>query len=208
MSTPGRTGLSTFALAELARYTREGTTGSIPSDADHWLFYVGRDDVHGILLELHSRFTLSLRGNMFGFDDQALNDAIWQAVEDPTIFVRETLDHSQAGGAHEKQILASDVAKDPAAFNAHFAIIESSTGQISHTKGGVLDGRVAYEGSTNWSASGEGTFLSGKTAPGGAGYKAQNNTLMVVTDQQTIARFGAELDSEFHAAKVYAAATA
>ncbi len=90
MSTPGRTGLSTFALAELARYTREGTTGSIPSDADHRLFYVGRDDVHGILLELHSRFTLSLRGNMFGFDDQALNDAIWQAVEDPTIFVRES----------------------------------------------------------------------------------------------------------------------
>ncbi len=197
---PARSGFSTFTMADLAGCTREG---AIPDGVDHWLFYVGRDDVHGVLLLLHSRFALSLKGNMFGYDDEELNAAIWQAVEDPSIFVRETLDRSQAGGAHERAILESDIVNDPAAFNSHFAIIESATGQISHTKGGVLDGLVGYEGSTNWSASGEGTFLTGKTAAGGPGYKAQNNTLMVFTDPHTIARFGAELDEEFHAAKLY-----
>lgn len=189
--------LQTFTLQDLAKYTREG---SIPAGVDCWLFYVGRDDVHGVLKELLSRVTVSEKGNMFGYDDQELNDIIWLSVEDPNVVVQWTLDKSQSGGAHEKAILDSDVAKDPAAFNAHFAIVTSATSQISHTKGAVLDGLVAFEGSTNWSASGEGTFLSGKDAPGGAGYKAQNNTLAVFTDRYTPARFAAELDAEHMAA--------
>ena len=84
-----------------------------------------------------------------------------------------TLDKSQSGGQHEKTILSSDAAKDPAAYRSHFAIGQSATHQISHTKGGCLDGRVGFEGSTNWSASGEGTFVT-KGTPGSAGYKAQN----------------------------------
>jgi hypothetical protein len=91
--------------------------------------------------------------------------------------------------------LSSNVAKDPTAFNTHFAIGQSATHQITHTKGGVIDGRVGFEGSTNWSASGEGTFVV-KGSAGGAGYKAQNNTLAVFTDQDTIARFTAELIAE------------
>lgn len=198
---PPRPGLRGFTLADLSGYTHD--KAPIPADADHWLFYVGSDDVHGLLLYLHECFSVSMVGNMFGYDDEELNAAIWQACLDPSIFVRETLDHSQAGGVHEKKILESNIAKDPAAFASHFAIIESSTGQISHTKGGILDGMVGYEGSTNWSASGEGEFVV-KGKPGGTGYKAQNNTVMVFTDQATLARFRAELDAEFHTAKVYA----
>lgn len=190
-----RAGLRGFTLADLSAFTHD--KADIPADADHWLFYVGADDVHGILMYLHSRFSVSMVGNMFGYDDEELNAAIWEAVEDPAIFVRETLDKSQSGGVHEKKILASDYAKDPAAFNSHFAIIESSTSQISHTKGGILDGYVGYEGSTNWSASGEGTIVTTGSR------KAQNNTLMIFTDQATLARFRAELDSEFHAARVF-----
>jgi hypothetical protein len=200
-----RAGLRGFTLDKLSAFTHDKS--AIPADADHWLFYVGSDDVHGVLLSLHEAFSVSMVGNMFGYDDEALNAAIWDACEDPSIFVRETLDHSQAGGVHEKKILASDVIADPKAFASHFAIIESATGQISHTKGGILDGCVAYEGSTNWSTSGEGTFVT-QGQPGGPGYKAQNNTLMVFIDQATIARFRAELDTEFHTAKVYAPAAA
>lgn len=196
-----RTGLRGFQLSDLSPYTHDNA--AIPADADHWLFYVGSDDVHGVLLYLHERFSVSMVGNMFGYDDEALNAAIWQACEDPSIFVRETLDHSQSGGVHEKKILASDIAADPKAFASHFAIIESATGQISHTKGGILDGCVGYEGSTNWSTSGEGTFVV-KGQPGAPGYKAQANTLMVLTDQPTLARFRAELDAEFHSARVFA----
>jgi hypothetical protein len=111
-----------------------------------------------------------------------------------------TLDKSQAGGVHEKAILDADLHRDPVAFNTHVAIGQSATHQISHTKGGVLDGRVGFEGSTNWSASGEGTFVV-KGHPGGPGYRAQNNTLAVFTDPDTIARFTAERVAEHLAAR-------
>jgi hypothetical protein len=72
---------------------------------------------------------------------------------------------------------------------------QSATHQISHTKGFVADGKVAGERSTNWSASGEGTFVvTGKA--GGPGYKAQNNTQSIITDHDTVSRFSAELVAE------------
>jgi hypothetical protein len=110
------------------------------------------------------------------------------------------LDKSQSTSKHEKQLLDSDIANNPTAYNTHFVVGTSATGQISHTKGFVADGKVAAEGSTNWSTSGEGTFIiTGK--PGGAGYKAQNNTQSVITDPDTISRFTAELISEHMAAQ-------
>jgi hypothetical protein len=186
--------LQTFALDDLAVYTREQAFGPTASP-DFRMFYVGRDDVHGVLKHLLSRVTLSLAMNMFGYDDDELNDIIWGHVETPSVLVQVTLDKSQAGGVHERRILASDQAKDPAAFASHFAVGTSETHQISHTKGGVLDGIVAFEGSTNWSASGEGTgiVLAGKQHPG---FKAQANTLAVYTNPYEIAKFRARLDYE------------
>jgi len=118
-----------------------------------------------------------------------------------------TLDQSQAGGVHEKALIAADQKSNLAAFNTHFVIGQSLTGQISHTKGFVADGKVGAEGSTNWSASGEGIFvngtwnISGPNAPAGPwkpgkGYKAQNNTQSVFTDADTINRFQTELVAE------------
>lgn len=187
--------LQTFTLDELARFTKEGAYSSSAS-ADFHLFYVGRDDVHGILAELFGRISISLYLNMFGYDDEDLNAACMAAAGDRSITTLITLDRSQAGGVHEKKILASDAAADPAGYAAHFAVGESSSHQITHTKGGVLDGRVGFEGSTNWSTSGEGTFVAGKQAAGGPGYKAQNNTLAVFTDPDTLSRFTAELVAE------------
>ncbi|MFY9938183.1 MAG: hypothetical protein WAK33_14995, partial [Silvibacterium sp.] len=72
--------------------------------------------------------------------------------------------------------------------------------QISHTKGFVADGKVAGEGSTNWSTSGEGVFVvTGQ--PGGKGFVAQNNTQSIITDPDTISRFTAELIAEHMAAQ-------
>jgi hypothetical protein len=94
---------------------------------------------------------------------------------------------------------------NPTAYNTHFVVGTSATGQISHTKGFVADGKVAAEGSTNWSTSGEGTFIiTGQ--PGGPGYKAQNNTQSVITDPDSISRFTAELISEHMAAQSFAKA--
>ncbi len=186
--------LQKFDLLDLQQYTQEKTYATSASKDFH-LFYVGRDDVHNILKYILSRVSVSLYLNMFGYDDDELNDILMHIAHDDTITMMVTLDKSQAKGVHEKGILDLDRAKDLEAFNTHFAIGESLTHQITHTKGFVADGRVAGEGSTNWSSSGQGTAVN-PGGLGGPGYKAQNNTQSIITDQDTISRFTAQLLAE------------
>jgi hypothetical protein len=201
--------LQLFSLSDLQQFTQEKAYSSTASKDFH-LFYTGRDDVHEVLKYILSRVSVSLYLNMFGYDDDELNDILMTIARDETILTIITLDKSQAGGKHEKALLASDVAKYPAAFNTHlvtgtrmaqFVLGESTTHQISHTKGFVADGKVGAEGSTNWSVSGEGTFVV-KGQAGGPGYKAQNNTQSIFTDADTVGRFTAELLREHLAAQV------
>jgi hypothetical protein len=126
-----------------------------------------------------------------------------EKARDPQITMLITLDKSQASGQHEKALLASDLASNPTAYNTSFVIGESATRQISHTKGFVADGKVAAEGSTNWSGSGEGTEVTPGVI-GGPNYKAQNNTQSVITDPDTISRFTAELIAEHMSARLTA----
>ena len=198
--------LQTFTLDDLAQYTREGAFGPTASP-DFRVFYVGRDDVHGVLVHLYSRVRLSVKMNMFGYDDDELNTILDGLVKNPNVMVQVTLDRSQASGAHEKKILDSDEANDPTGYAADFAVGQSDTHQISHTKGGVLDGIVAFEGSTNWSSSGEGTGISLNAAKQHPGFKAQNNTLAVYVNPYEIAKFSARLDYE-HGVAVHQAQTA
>lgn len=191
--------LQTFDLLDLQQYTKEKSYSTTASKDFH-LFYAGRDDVHNILKHVLSRVSVSLYLNMFGYDDDELNDIIMQKALDPSITMVITLDKSQAGGVHEKSLLDSDIAKNPTFYNTHFVVGQSATHQISHTKGFVADGKVGGEGSTNWSSSGEGTFVINGQA-GGPNYKAQNNTQSIFTDQDTISRFTAELIAEHLAAK-------
>jgi hypothetical protein len=186
--------LQTFDLLDLAQYTPEKAYSPTASKDFH-LFYVGRDNVHEILKHIFSKVSFSLYVNMFGYDDEELNDIIMQKAADPSITMLITLDKSQSGGVHEKRLLDSDIAKDPVAFNTHFILGQSATHNISHTKGFVADGRVGGEGSTNWSTSGEGIFVVADKA-GGPGYRAQNNTQTIFTDPDTLSRFTAELIAE------------
>lgn len=187
--------LQRFDLADLQPYTQEKVYATTASKDFH-LFYVGRDDVHGILKHVLSRVSVSLYLNMFGFDDDELNEILKKIAMDKTITMLVTLDKSQAGGTHEKALLDADRKLDLALFNTHVAIGQSLTHQISHTKGFVADGKVAGEGSTNWSASGEGAAVGGAFNVKAKGYKAQNNTQSIITDQDTISRFSAELIAE------------
>lgn len=182
-------------LAPFGKFTPEGCL--TPGYAQHYLFLVGRDDVHGLLLALISAETMGLKMNMFGYDDQAINDAIVALMHNPNVTVQGTLDRSQAGGVHERVILAQDVANNPDFYNS-FAVGTSATHQISHTKGGVLVAQgLAWEGSTNLSAAGEGTGVSLDPAkPAAPGFKAQNNTVTVSANPVFNARFAARLDTE------------
>lgn len=200
MSAPIKLGqeksLQTFDLLDLQQFSKEGVFSSGASKDFH-LFFVGRDNVHEILKHILTRVTVSLHLNMFGFDDDELNDILMEKAMDPSITMLITLDKSQAGGAHEKKLLDLDRQKSLADFNTHFVIGQSATHQISHTKGFVADGIVGGEGSTNWSTSGEGTFVvAGNGAAGGSGYKAQNNTQTIFTCPDAVSRFQSQLIAE------------
>ena len=181
--------LNDFSLNDLAPFTREKSFPAGDS-SDFRVLYVGRDDVHGALKYLLARCSRSLRLNMFGYDDDELDQIIQGLVASEHVMVQGTLDKSQASGVHERKILAG---WDTAMRNS-FAVGQSGTHQISHTKGGVIDGVVAFEGSTNWSASGEGTIVA--TDGSNVGRKAQNNTLAVYVHPVQIAHFTDELDLE------------
>lgn len=187
-------------LAELGQFTPEGklTLGY----GNHYLFLVGRDDCHGVMLWMLQHEKLELDFNQYGYDDEELNQAIMTLLRDPNVVVQGTLDKSQAGGVHEKKLVEADEAQDPE-FSNSFAIGQSATHQISHTKGGVCVGlNMAWEGSMNWSASGEGEGVSLKPGVNSIkGWKAQNNTLLVSTNPVMISRFRTQLAIEHRIAQ-------
>ena len=84
--------LQTFSLLELQQYTREKVFATDASKHFH-LFYVGRDDVHDILKYILSRVTDSLFLNMYGYDDDELNQILWAKALDPSVTMLITLVH-------------------------------------------------------------------------------------------------------------------
>src|SRR5579859_1394651 len=103
-------------LASFGAFTPEGTL--TPGYGDHYLFFAGRDDVHGILLKLLTSETMGLKMNMFGYDDDELNSAILTLMKNPNVAVQGTLDKTQAAGVHERALLAADEANDPGFYNS------------------------------------------------------------------------------------------
>src|SRR6516162_791375 len=89
--------LQSFSIDDLAEFTLEKRYSDNASKDFH-LFYVGRDNVHEILKYVLSRVRISLYLNMFGFDDDELNDILMAKAKDPHVLMMITLDKSQAGG--------------------------------------------------------------------------------------------------------------
>lgn len=170
---------------ELAEFVREGTWPQGQAENAVTLF-TQRDHVHDALKHLISKAQSSLVLTMFGYDDDELDELIRGKLSDPHVFVQLSLDRSQSGGKHEQDILAKWSADQ---LGNSVAIGTSAAGAIAHMKSGVIDGLDVFDGSTNWSMSGEGA----------EGAKAQNNTLVVIRDHAAAVRYRAQLDIDHDA---------
>ena len=115
-------------------------------------FYAPRDEIHSLLISLLRSTQHSLVLNMFGYDDEELDSIIRQKLGDEHVYVQMSLDSSQAGGKHEREILAKWKNEE---FGNSIAIGTSSRHAISHLKVLIVDGVYTIKGSTNWSIKGE-----------------------------------------------------
>jgi phosphatidylserine/phosphatidylglycerophosphate/cardiolipin synthase-like enzyme len=129
---------------------------------DMLTFYSPVDQVHQVLVTMVKSVTKSLSLAMYGYDDDELAAAIHDLLDNPAVFVQLSFDSSQAGGVHEKALLAKqDYPGNSVAYG------RSEKGAIMHMKLAVIDGLYVLTGSTNWSLGGE---------------QAQDNQLTVIRD--------------------------
>jgi phosphatidylserine/phosphatidylglycerophosphate/cardiolipin synthase-like enzyme len=142
-------------------------------------FYSPVDNVHGALTDLLQSATKSLVIAMFGYDDDQLNQVIRAQLESVNVYVQMSLDRSQAGGVHERNILASLSKWENSKVGNSIAIGKSEKGAIMHLKLVIVDGLDVITGSTNWSTSGE---------------SQQDNQLTVIRDPLVAAEARARLD--------------
>jgi phosphatidylserine/phosphatidylglycerophosphate/cardiolipin synthase-like enzyme len=142
--------MSALTIADLDKFK----THTPPAEAlpNMRTFYSPIDDVHGALKAVIGSAQHSIVVAMFGFDDDDLAALLDSALKDPTKFVQISLDKSQAGGVHERAILAKYAAEMT---GNSVAIGTSEHGAIMHRKMVIVDGRWRISGSTNWSTSGE-----------------------------------------------------
>ena len=142
--------MTVTAITDLDQYMvtkpPDGSLASVRS------LYSPIDDVHGALVALLGSAQHSIVLSMFGYDDDELAALLDKALKDPTMYVQVTLDSSQAGGVHEKAILAKY--SNEMTGNS-IAIGRSEKGAIVHRKMLIIDGLWWVGGSTNWSTSGE-----------------------------------------------------
>jgi phosphatidylserine/phosphatidylglycerophosphate/cardiolipin synthase-like enzyme len=143
---------SRFEWEALADYKAEGRfLDGYP--AEQRSFFSPRDQIHPMLASLLASAQHSLVLNMYGYDDDELDAIIREKLGSEHVYVQMSLDKSQAGGKHEKEILAR---WSNAEFGNSIAIGTSSVKHaISHLKVLIVDGVYTVSGSTNWSISGE-----------------------------------------------------
>lgn len=160
-------------LATLDQFRSSPLAANYPANLR--TLYAPVDDVHGALVKVVGSAQASLVVAMYGFDDDELADAITRKLDDEHVFVQLTLDSSQAGGVHERAVLAKE--SYPA---STIAIGRSERGAIMHLKMLIVDGQYLVTGSTNWSAGGE---------------QKQDNQMTVIQDAVAAAEARARIDA-------------
>lgn len=163
--------------------------GAVPWPTDypttHRVFFSPSDGdgIHRLLVDIVDSARHSIVLNMFGYDDDEIDERIRAKAACPDIYVQISLDSSQAGGVHERAILAR-WGNDR--IGTSIAIGRSIKRAISHLKVLIVDGLYVVSGSTNWSYAG---------ARGGSGGEdRQDNELIVCRSAIVAAQYRSILD--------------
>ena len=132
--------------------------------------------IHQLLVDIVNSASQSLVLNMYGYDDNDIDSALFIKANDPGILFQMSLDKSQAGGVHEKALLAHWYDNN---MGSSIAVGNSAKHAISHLKVLIVDSLWVVSGSTNWSMSGE---------------QAQDNQLTVSQNPVLAAQYRTILD--------------
>lgn len=177
-----------FTLEALVAFTRgEGFPADYPPDIR--VLLSPRHDGHGALVHILGSAQVSLVGGMYGWDDDELGKIYTAKAQQSNFLAMLSLDRSQAGGKHEREILsqmhADSAGTSIAIGDVHDAVMRtvavgtsSVKSAISHLKQWVVDGRFVLDGSMNESTSGE---------------EWQNNSLVVIDNRVIAAQVQANL---------------
>lgn len=143
-----------FSWAARNSYRQGGVAWPDGYPTDSATFFSPEDGVgiHQLLVDLVNIAQHSIVLNMYGYDDNDVDAALQAKAADPGIFFQMSLDKSQAGGVHEKLLLAHWYDKP---IGTSIAVGQSVKHAISHLKVLIVDGVWVVSGSTNWSMSGE-----------------------------------------------------
>jgi hypothetical protein len=113
------------------------------------------DDIHAAMVYVVEHTQVSLGAAMYGWDDeevQQLFEKVWLDERLPTVLA---LDSSQAGGVHERVLLAAlEQRLPPGTLGNDLVVGRSSKHAISHLKL-IRSDDITIGGSTNLSTSGE-----------------------------------------------------
>ena len=174
----------TLTINDLDAYKAKGWRPDAEYPPNMRTFYSPNDGegVHGVLKALIASAQRSVVCAVYGFDDDELAAMLAEHLANPHMYVQITLDRSQAGGVHEKALLAKyfhDLTGNSV------AIGNSERGAIMHRKMLIIDGLWRVTGSTNWSTSGE---------------SLQDNELTVIQSASACAEARAVLDIEHDSA--------
>jgi hypothetical protein len=139
-----------LAITDLDRFKAFGVPAGYGTNVRR--FYSPHDDVHAVIMALLGEVRTSFVLSMFGYDDDEAAAKVDEILSNANIYAQITLDSSQAGGVHEKAILAKY--RNEMTGNS-VAIGRSEKGAIIHRKMMIINGVWLVTGSTNWSLSGE-----------------------------------------------------